>query len=335
MQADWQQFLAAQGATIENGKVSHFGDFHAELAAAAKQDTLCDLGQFSILRVSGEDAQNFLQNLLSNDIKEVSAARAQHSSFNTAKGRMLASFLIFMEDSDYLLLLPNALSEMLRKKLSMYVLRAKVKIVQDEKIALGICGPTIKLPVDCSELLGVAKTENTLVIKLDEARFMLYTSIENAKALWQQFASQAKPVGSPCWDWLNIRSGTPVIVEETQEEFVPQMVNFDLIGGINFKKGCYPGQEIVARMHYLGKLKRRMYLAHVDSIAKPGDHLYSEDMAGQSSGMIANAAAAPDGGYDVLAVVQIASHDAHPIHLGSLDGEMLHFAPLPYALPSA
>ena len=335
MQADWQQFLASQGAIIKNGKVLHFGDIQTELAATSKQDTLCDLGQFSILRVSGEDAQSFLQNLLSNDIKEVTAARAQHSSFNTAKGRMLASFLIWMEDNDYLLLLPDTLSEMLLKKLSMYVLRAKVKIAQDEKIALGISGPTIKPPMDCGELLGVAKTENTHVIRLDEARFMLCTSLENARTLWQEFASHAKPVGSPCWDWLNIRSGIPVIVEETQEEFVPQMVNFDLIGGINFKKGCYPGQEIVARMHYLGKLKRRMYLAHVDSPAKPGDHLYSEDMAGQSSGMIANAAAAPDGGYDVLAVVQIASHDAHPIHMGSLEGAILHFEPLPYALPSA
>ena len=335
MQADWQQFLAAQGAIIEDGIAQHFGDPAAELSATSKQDTLCDLGQFSILRVSGEDAQSFLQNLLSNDIREVTATRAQHSSFNTAKGRMLANFLIFMEDNDYLLLLPDTLSEMLRKKLSMYVLRAKVKIVRDEKIALGISGPAIKPPVDCSELLGVARTENTLVIRLDEARFMLCPSLENARTLWQQFASLAKPIGSPCWNWLNIRSGIPVIVEETQEEFVPQMVNFDLIGGINFKKGCYPGQEIVARMHYLGKLKRRMYLAHVDSPAKPGDHLYSEDMAGQSSGMIANAAAAPDGGYDVLAVVQIASHDAHSIHLGSPDGAMLHFEPLPYALPSA
>ncbi len=337
MQADWQQFLEMQGAHIEEGIVQHFGNIDAELAAASDENTLCDLGQFSFLRVSGEDAQSFLQNLLSNDIKEVTAARAQHSSFNTAKGRMLASFLIFMEGNDYLLQLPGTLAEMLRKKLSMYVLRAKVKIALDEKIALGISGPSIKPPVDCSELpvLGVARTENASVIRLGDTRFLLFTQIENAKALWQTLRENAMPVGSACWDWLNIRAGIPVIVEKTQEEFVPQMVNFDLIGGINFKKGCYPGQEIVARMHYLGKLKRRMYLAHVEGCAKPGDHLYSEDMAGQSSGMIANAAAAPDGGYDVLAVVQIASHDTQEIHLGSLQGEALHFEPLPYALPTA
>jgi tRNA-modifying protein YgfZ len=337
MQADWQQFLAAQGAVIEDGSVSHFGDPHAELAATAAQNSLCDLGQFSILRVSGEDAQSFLQNLLSNDIKEVSASRAQHSSFNTAKGRMLANFLIWMDGGDYLMMLPCTLASMLQKKLSMYVLRAKVEIALDERIALGISGPTIRPPADSSDLplLGVTITESAGVIRLGETRYLLCAPIENAKTLWQTLATDAKPVGSACWDWLNIVAGIPVILEKTQEEFVPQMVNFDLIGGINFKKGCYPGQEIVARMHYLGKLKRRMYLAHVKGAAKPGDALYSEDMAGQSSGMIANAAPSPSGGCDVLAVVQIASHDAHPIRLGSIEGEALHFEPLPYALPSS
>ena len=339
MQANWQQFLTEQGAIIEDGIVQHFGDIAAELAATAKENVLCDIGQFSTLRVSGEDAQNFLQNLLSNDIKEVSATRAQYSSFNTAKGRMLANFLIWMDGNDYLLQLPNTLAEMLRKKLSMYVLRTKVKIVCDESIALGISGTSAQLPVNCSELpvLGVLRAENTTVIKLGDTRFMFCTSPEKAKALWQTLSKAARPTGSTCWDWLNIRAGIPVMLEKTQEEFVPQMVNFDLIGGINFKKGCYPGQEIVARMHYLGKLKRRMYFARVASTTAPksGDNLYSEDMAGQASGKIANAAPSPMGGYDVLAVVQIASRDAHQIHLGSLQGPALSFEPLPYSLPSS
>ena len=337
MQANWQQFLSTQGAIIKDGIVQHFGDIAAELTATAKETVLCELDQFSTLRVSGEDAQSFLQNLLSNDIKEVSATRAQYSSFNTAKGRMLANFLIWMDGNDYLLQLPGTLAETLRKKLSMYVLRAKVKITRDEPIALGVSGPSARLPVDSSELpvLGVIHAENTSVIKLGDTRFLLCTTTEKAEALWQTLSKAARPAGSTCWDWLNIRAGIPVILEKTQEEFVPQMVNFDLIGGINFKKGCYPGQEIVARMHYLGKLKRRMYLAHIDGDAKPGDDLYSEDMAGQASGKIANAAPSPIGGYDVLAVMQIASHDAHEVHLGSLQGPALSFEPLPYSLPSS
>lgn len=333
MQAEWQQFLASQGALIEDGRVLHFGDLRSELALALRENTLCDLGQFSFLRISGEDAESFLQNLLSNDIREVSASRAQHSSFNSAKGRMLASFLVWMDGKDYLLMLPTELAEAMRKKLSMYVLRSRVKVALEDRIAIGLSGPTAKPPVDCGGLMGVAHAGNMSAVRLGETRFVICTSVENAITLWQSLASQAKRVGSTCWDWFNIREGIPVILEQTQEEFVPQMVNFDLIGGINFKKGCYPGQEIVARMHYLGKLKRRMYLAHVQGYAKPGMHLYSEDMAGQSSGMIANAAPSPAGGSDVLAVIQTASRDAHPIHMGSMQGEVLQFEPLPYELP--
>jgi folate-binding protein YgfZ len=340
MQPDWQQFLTAQGAIIESGTVQHFGYAAAELTATAKQTVLCDLSQFTTLRVSGEDAQSFLQNLLSNDIREVSATRAQYSSFNTAKGRMLATFLIWRDKDDYLLQLPNTLAEQLRKKLSMYVLRAKVKITSDDVISLGVSGPLPPSLKDCTELtqLGVIYLEKlaTRIIKLSETHFMLCTTPTQAQTLWQALSDGAKPVGSACWDWLNIRAGLPVILPKTQEQFVPQMVNFDLIGGINFKKGCYPGQEIVARMHYLGKLKRRMYLAHMESEIAPqaGDELYSEDMAGQASGIIANAAAAPNGGYDVLAVVQIASRDAYGVHLGSLQGPLLNFGALPYSLPA-
>ncbi|MFA6971495.1 MAG: folate-binding protein YgfZ [Gallionella sp.] len=337
MQSDWQ--TTEQGAINEGGK----GDLTAELTATAQGTVLCRLDQFATLRASGPDAQSFLQNLLSNDIRNVNATQAQFSSFNTAKGRMLATFLIWRDGDDYLLQLPAALSEALRKKLSMYVLRAKVKITDagNEVISLGLSGLQSILPKDCLELppLGVSHSTELgcSIIRLDDTRFLLNTTPEQATTLWQTLADGAKPVSSLCWDWLNIRAGTPTILPQTQEQFVPQMANFDLIGGINFKKGCYPGQEIVARMHYLGKLKRRMYLAHIDAdvekAAQAGDELYSAEMEGQACGMIANAAPAPGGGYDVLAVVQITSHDEHAVHLGSLQGPALSFESLPYPLP--
>lgn len=335
MQSDWK--TTVQGATIEDSGLA------TDLAATAQGTVLCRLDQFATLRVSGIDAQSFLQNLLSNDIRNVSETQAQLSSFNTAKGRMLATFLIWRDTDGYLLQLPATLSEALRKKLSMYVLRANVKITDagNEVISLGLSGLQQFLPKDCLELppLGVTHSAELGcgIIRLGETRFLLNTTPEHADTLWQTLTVGAKPVSSLCWDWLNIRSGTPVIQPETQEQFVPQMVNFDLIGGINFKKGCYPGQEIVARMHYLGRLKRRMYLAHIDadvaSMALSGDELYSAEMEGQACGMIANAAPAPGGGYDVLAVVQIASCDTHTVHLGSLQGPALSFEALPYPLP--
>jgi len=343
MNPDWQNFLTQHGAVVGAGAVQSFGDVAAELCATAQATVLCDLSQFGTLRVSGEEAQAFLQNLLSNDIREVSAARAQFSSFNSPKGRMLASMLIWRNGDGYLLQLPRVLCEPMRKKLGMYVLRAKVKIsdASDEIVSLGLSGTDAQeiLGKQFGELpqlpLGFIDTEQAGVLKLSDTRFQISTAAQYASTLWQSLSQHAQPAGSACWDWLSIRAGIPVILPQTQEQFVPQMANFELIGGVSFKKGCYPGQEIVARMQYLGKLKRRMYLAHLDSseAPQPGDELFSADMEGQTSGMIANVSAAPGGGYDALVVVQAASRESQTMHWKSPQGEALQFLPLPYPLP--
>lgn len=345
MNPNWQNFLSSRGAVITDATVQHFGDSTAELLATSDNTVLCDLHQFGTLRVAGEEAQSFLQNLLSNDIREVTVTRAQLSSLNSAKGRMLASFLIWRDGEDYLLQLPHSLVEMMRKKLCMYVLRAKVKVsdASDEVIALGVAGSHAEnvlrgvfgdMP---SEPFSGLVNPHGRVLKISEACFQIFTTPDKSEFLWTTLRLHAKPVGSACWDWLNIRSGVPIILPQTQEQFVAQMVNFDLIGGINFKKGCYPGQEIVARTHYLGKLKRRTYLAHIDTADVPqaGDELFSADMEGQASGMLVNAAPSPDGGYDALAVVQMSSQETQTIHWKSLQGETLKFSPLPYELPSS
>lgn len=342
MNPDWQTFLAQHGATITAGVVQHFGDLAAELRATVQATVLCELGRFGTLRVSGEEAQAFLQNLLSNDIRQVSMSRAQFSSLNSPKGRVVATLLIWRDGDDYLLQLPRELCEPIRKKLSMYVLRAKVKIADasDEIISLGLSGEQAQaiLAPQYGELpqlpLDTIRTGQGSVIRIGDTRFQLNTSPQQAQMLWPALSLKAQPVGSVCWDWLDIRSGTPSILPQTQEQFVAQMANLDLIGAVNFKKGCYPGQEIVARMQYLGKLKRRMYLAHLDSGAapQPGDELFSADMEDQASGMIVNAAPAPAGGYDVLAVVQIGSRESQAIHHRSLQGAVLQFLALPYPL---
>ena len=344
MNPDWQNFLTQRGAAIDAGAVQSFGDIAAELCATAQATVLCDLSQFGTLRVSGEESQAFLQNLLSNDIREVSAARAQFSSFNSPKGRMLASMLIWWRNGDgYLLQLPRVLCEPMRKKLGMYVLRAKVKIsdASDEIVSLGLSGTDAQeiLGKQFGELpqlpLGFIDTEQAGILKLSDTRFQISTAAQYIPTLWQSLSQHAQPAGSACWDWLNIRAGIRVLLPQTQEQFVPQMANFELIGGVSFKKGCYPGQEIVARMQYLGKLKRRMYLAHLDSseVPQPGDELFSADMEVQPSGMIVNAAPAPNGGCDVLAVVQTSSRETQTVHWKTLQGAALQFLPLPYQLP--
>jgi folate-binding protein YgfZ len=171
------------------------------------------------------------------------------------------------------------------------------------------------------------------VIRVGEDKFVLVLLPEQAATVWQALRPLATPVGAPVWDWLRLNAGIPMIVAATQEQFVPQMVNLEAIGGVSFQKGCYPGQEIVARSQYLGKLKRRMFLAQVDAEAAPGDALYSADFEGQTTGTIVNAAPSPLGGFDVLAVAQIESAQTQTLHLKSADGAALRLKPLPYALP--
>ncbi|MBU0623048.1 MAG: folate-binding protein YgfZ [Gammaproteobacteria bacterium] len=343
MNANWQNFLTTQGAQIQDGVVQHFGDAAAERIATRDGTVLCDLSQFGVLKVSGEEAQGFLHNLFSCDVNALTPQHALPGSFNTAKGRALATFLIWRNPAEFFLHLPQSLLAAIQKKLTMYVLRAKVKIANasDDIVCLGLSGADAAtllqqhFPTLPQAPLDAVPHEDSIVIRLAADRFQISTTPQQAQSLWQKLSATARPVGSPRWDWLNIRAGIPVILLQTQEAFVPQMANLDLIGAVNFKKGCYPGQEIVARMQYLGKNKRRMYLAHVDgdTAPQPGAELFSMEMEGQSCGLVANAAAAPGGGYDVLAVVQIASHDAFPVHLGAISGARLQFQPLPYPIP--
>lgn len=342
MNPEWLDFLRQQDADIRDGIAHHFGSATAEMAAARDGMILCDLSRFGTLKVSGEDAHTFLNNLLSSDVREINAQRAQLSSLNNPKGRMLASLLIWRTGADYFLHLPHELCAAIQQHLTRYILRAKVKIedVSEQQICIGVAGSGASalllqhLGSFPQAIWAVDQHAQVGVIRVGEQRFQINTSPQNAPDLWKKLAADARPVGSLCWDWLSIRAGLPVIVPATQEQFVAQMVNLELLGGVSFKKGCYPGQEIVARMQYLGKLKRRMYLAHIaeNTMPQAGDELYSADMEGQASGMVVNATPAPEGGCDLLAVVQISSRETQPVHLQSLQGAALQFLPLPYAL---
>lgn len=340
----WHEFLQQQGGVLQDEGITHFGNPMLELKLAAEDSIVCSLHSYTTLRVSGEDATTFLQSMLSNDIRLVSDTHAQYSSLNNAKGRVLATLLIWREQADYLLLLPTSLSANICKKLSMYVLRAKVKISDigqthvmlgvagDDKIAAALTSLGIENPL---QPLDYSSTAESQLIRLDETRWLIHTTTAQVQSYWNTLKTVAHPVGETCWNWLAIRAGIAHILPATQEQFVAQMLNLDIIGAINFKKGCYPGQEIVARMQYLGKLKRRLYLAHIDSAEPPaiGTELFSDDLAGQSTGMLVNVSPSPNSGFDVLAVVQISSHDSQVVHLGSVHGAMLQFLALPYVLP--
>jgi tRNA-modifying protein YgfZ len=345
MQSPWLLHLDQIGARFAEGApgtVSFSDTLRDEVALAAKGTVVVPLTHLGTLRAAGEDACAFLHNLMSNDIKKLELHGAHWNSFNSPKGRMLASFLVWRDSNDYLLQLSADLLAALHKKLGMYVLRSKVRITDTtpDLAAIGIAGPAVARMLDAAGLTlppeAMSVSQGPIqIVRLDGARVQVIAPVSQAPDLWKKFvAAGAAPAGTAAWQWLDIRAGLPVITQATQDEFVAQMLNFELIGGVNFQKGCYPGQEIVARTQYLGKLKKRMFLAHLEADAEPvaGQDLYAPDFADQSCGKIVAVTPAPESGFDLLVVIQISSHEGKQVSVGAPDGPGLRFQPLPYTV---
>ena len=305
--------------------------------------TYCPLPQFGVIRFSGEDAQAFLHNQLSCDVAALANGRSTYGAYCTPKGRMLASFLLWQSEDGYFMQLPSPLREPIQKQLSKFILRSKVKAadISSDWTLIGVSGDAGALvrqvagqaPQGAHE---VVRTADAMVLGLPGNRVEIVVARDKAARVLEALAAGAEKADPERWEWLDITAGIPTVLPATQETFVPQMVNLDLIGGVSFEKGCYPGQEIVARMHYRGTLKQRMYLARITGAEKPqpGDKLYSPAFGNQSCGTIVNAARSPADGFDALAVIQIASADAGGVHWKSPDGPLLELLPLPYSVPA-
>ncbi|HUW36856.1 MAG TPA: folate-binding protein YgfZ [Rhodocyclaceae bacterium] len=334
---NWTDFLTQQGARDD---FLHFGDPEGELVSARTATVLVPLADLGLIRAAGEDAASFLHNLLTNDVKGLPADGVRASGMCNAKGRLLASFLMWHDESELLLALSADLLPSVLKKLSMYVLRSKVKLSdeRDKTVLLGLSGPGA-----AEALAGVGATPSLSMtlgrfgrgqfINLGGDRHLLAVPAAEVQAVWRDLAALARPAGLAAWHWLEIVAGTPRVVAATQEEFVPQMVNFELVGGVSFNKGCYPGQEIVARTQYLGKIKRRMYRVRIEGAPPvPGAPLFAPETGEQACGTIALGAPSPQGGFEALAVVQSSCFEAGEVHLDNPAGPRLSFLPLPYEL---
>lgn len=293
--------------------------------------SIAALPQYALLHFSGPDAQSFLHNQLTCDVLALQGGHATYGGYCTPKGRLLATFLLWPDADGYALLLPAVLAEAVRKRLAMYILRSRVK-AEDRTAALAVLGiDGADAPAQIAALGGgmPARTPGTAIsgdvssIALPGPRFLVVLPRDRATSI------DAAAAGS--WELGDIAAGIPFIVPGTQEEFVPQMVNLDLIGALSYTKGCYPGQEIVARTHYLGRLKQRMYRARLAAPASPGDKLYCTELGDQAAGRIVTGAAV-GGGHEVLAVLQTANARSAQYHLGSLQGPALELLPLPYAV---
>jgi len=343
---EWKTFLQNAGAEFDAAGVASFGNPPRELSIAITGNVFADLSHYGLIAVHGDDAVEFMQGQFTNDVRKVDERHSQLSGLCNPKGRLLASFRLFRHGDSYYLCLPAEMVEGVINRLRMFVLRARVTLEEasDTFVHLGLSGKETRTVLQdyAGELpteAGQAKSQDSqiiLAIPGIHPSYEVFTTVDRAAALWDKLNVRSAPVGAEAWRLLDIQAGIPVIYPGTRESFVPQMINLQLVDGVSFKKGCYTGQEIVARMQYLGKLKRRMYLARVSVSAAPhpGDELFCASDPQQSCGQLVSVAGHPDGGHALLAVIQINhAEGAEALHLGSPDGPPLDLEALPYPFP--
>jgi len=344
MKTDWKTFLTEAGAEFEDDKVAHFGNPGREQQVTLSGLVFSDLSHLGVIAVYGADAESFLQSQFSNDISQITETSTQLDAYCTPKGRILGLMRVFRRGETWYLRLPEDTLEAVIQRLRMYVMRADVTLedVSDNFLRIGISGEDAvaelrtviaDVPVEADQARHSGDTSLLRVPGL-RPRFEAYiSSLGAASKLWDSLNVRGAPVGESAWRLLEIRDGLPNIFAATSELFVPQMTNLQLLNGVSFKKGCYPGQEIVARMQYLGTLKRRMYLGHIDMEQQPSpaDSLFTAIDSEQAVGRIVDAQPHPDGGQSVLAVMQIKVAEAGDMHLGSADGPLMVIETLPYA----
>ena len=286
-----------------------------------------------VIKIEGEDAAKFIHGQLTQDFSLLDMNTARLAAFCSAKGRMQASFIGFKRSSTEIFLvcskdiLPATL-----KRLSMFVMRAKAKLsdVSAEYELFGLLGDATKI---------VAGTPHSTWAKadIDQAIVInLYPADGVLRQLWLAPTGTTAPNGpavSPeLWLWTEVRSGVATLSAPVFEAFVPQMLNYESVGGVNFKKGCYPGQEVVARSQFRGTLKRRAFVVHADVAMAAGDEVFAADDGSQPAATVVQAAPAPQGGFDAIVSAQLSALERGTLHLASNLGPALQILPLPYAL---
>jgi hypothetical protein len=314
----------------------------ADVRAATAQPVLAVLDQFGVIRANGADATSFLQSQLTNDVQHLAPGHLQMNAYCTPKGRLLAVLDVWRDAEGILLHLPRELVGPVVKRLGMFVLRAKATLadVSQAWSTLAVFGPGATARVAAA---GLAPPEagqahphgTTLVARLHDSprvpeRFVILAPAGESEAIVAR-VSAARRVDAGAWWWSQIDAGVPNVFAATQEKFVPQMINLEVLGGVSFKKGCYPGQEVVARSQYLGKLRRRMAIAHVAGPTCAGADVFAQS-SGQAVGTVVMAATAPEGGMDLLFEAPVDQVAGGELRANLPDGPRLDVRRLPYEL---
>ena len=296
-------------------------------------DGITPLPHLGVIRVQGDDAAKFLHGQLTQDFVLLGLQEARLTAFLSAKGRMQASFIGFKRSpTDLLLVCSHDLLAPTLKRLSMFVMRAKAILTDaTQDFALyGIAGDTV---------LAVTGSAQPAWTKADcDANTAVYLPSANGqpRALWVIPAGENAPTGralTPAlWAWGEVQSGVATLTAPLVELFVPQMLNYESVGGVSFKKGCYPGQEVVARSQFRGAIKRRAYIVHAAAPLTAGAEVFAASDLEQPCGTVVQAAPAPGGGWDAIASLQITAAEQGGLQAGAANGVPLTLGTLPYKL---
>ncbi|MBK7059548.1 MAG: folate-binding protein YgfZ [Rubrivivax sp.] len=307
---------------------------------SALVDGVLRLHDWGLIRAAGADARSFLQGQLTQDVLHLPPGQARLAGYCSPKGRLLASFVVWPQADDQLLLACSAdLLPAVLKRLSMYVLRAQCKLsdASAELVLWGAVGPTAVQALGDSTISAwqLAKADgDQTVLRLPDA---LVDGLPVPRCLVCAPLTAVAPVGPvldpAAWLALEARSGVPRIVAATSEQFVPQMINLELVGGVDFQKGCYPGQEVVARSQYRGTLKRRAFAVAADAAMQPAQEIFHSADPDQPAGMVVLAGSLGQGRFDGLAELKLQALGSGSLHLGSAQGPVLHPQDLPYPVP--
>ena len=312
---------------------------HATARAEGIAPTVISLDELGVIAVDGADAIAFLQSQLTNDVAKLRDDQLAIAGYCTAKGRLLATFHQWRHNGTVYLRLPRAILPAIVKRLSMFVLRAKARLtdVSPQWTTHALLGAGVAEAVrrHGASLPSGPWTGTHLdgwrIDRVPDAggveRYLMTAAAGAALPAWCAPFAQSP---AALWWWSEIVAAIPTVFAATQEKFVPQMINLEVVGGVDFRKGCYPGQEIVARSQYLGKLKRRMQRGHVPAPdVAPAADVYHAD-APQPVGTVVMAAPAPDGGTELLFELPLDRVDDGKLHVAAPDGPVIELRPLPY-----
>lgn len=299
------------------------------------------LSHLGVIRAHGGEAAKFLHSQLTSDFSALGLTQARLAGFCSAKGRLQVTFVAWKAAHDEILLVCSAsVLPATLKRLSMFVLRSHCKLsdASAELPLWGVVGASANELLSDAQVWERRATGDATVVRLPDAgglKRCLWIARTTAGIGGQPVAhAHSHSLALSAWQWLEVQSALPTIESSTAEQFVPQMVNFELVGGVDFTKGCYPGQEVVARSQYRGTIKRRMFLFESDDPAQAGQDVFHSGEPGQPAGMVVNAAPNPHStGSSLLVEVKLAALKDGSLHLGSAEGASLRPATMPYDVP--